>query len=82
MKICAFLLTFVMLISVTGCFGGPVTEIADESDSLSIPMEESKREKVTLNVWHGNGSALAFYEKMGLRPRNTMMELPLEDLGC
>lgn len=37
---------------------------------------------VTLNVWHGNGSALAFYEKMGLRPRNTMMELPLEDLGC
>jgi len=52
MKICAFLLTFVMLISVTGCFGGPVTEIADESDSLSIPMEESKREKVTLNVWH------------------------------
>lgn len=37
---------------------------------------------VTLNVWQGNESALAFYEKMGLRPRNTMMELPLEDMGC
>ena len=37
---------------------------------------------VTLNVWHGNESAMKFYEKMGLRPRNTMMELPLEDMGC
>ena len=37
---------------------------------------------VTLNVWHGNESAIKFYEKMGLRPRNTMMELPLEDTGC
>ena len=37
---------------------------------------------VTLNVWHGNESAMAFYKKMGLRPRNTTMELPLEDTGC
>ena len=37
---------------------------------------------VTLNVWQGNASAMAFYEKMGLRPRNTTMELPLEDKGC
>lgn len=29
---------------------------------------------VTLNVWCGNESALRFYEKMGLRPRNIMME--------
>ena len=30
---------------------------------------------VTLNVWCGNDSAMAFYEKMGLRPRNVMMEV-------
>lgn len=37
---------------------------------------------VTLNVWCGNDSAMAFYEKCGLRPRNIMMEMPLEDTGC
>ncbi len=35
---------------------------------------------VTLNVWCGNDSALRFYEKCGLKPRNIMMELPLEDV--
>ncbi|MBE6925129.1 MAG: GNAT family N-acetyltransferase [Ruminococcaceae bacterium] len=30
---------------------------------------------VTLNVWCGNDNAMAFYEKMGLRPRNVMMEV-------
>ena len=34
---------------------------------------------VTLNVWCGNDRAMAFYEKMGLRPRHIMMELPLCD---
>ena len=34
---------------------------------------------VTLNVWQGNDSALAFYEKMGLTPRNIYMETRLED---
>ncbi len=34
---------------------------------------------VTLNVWTGNDSAIRFYEKMGLRPRKTTLELPLED---
>ena len=34
---------------------------------------------VTLNVWQGNHSALAFYEKMGLPPRNIYMETRLED---
>ena len=33
---------------------------------------------ITLNVWQGN-SALEFYEKMGMRPRKTILELPLED---
>ncbi|MBQ2244555.1 MAG: GNAT family N-acetyltransferase [Oscillospiraceae bacterium] len=32
---------------------------------------------VTLNVWCGNDSAMRFYEKMGLRPRNIMMETVL-----
>ena len=29
---------------------------------------------VTLNVWCGNDSAMHFYEKMGMRPRNITME--------
>ena len=29
---------------------------------------------VTLNVWCGNDSAMAFYEKRGLKPRNIHME--------
>ena len=33
---------------------------------------------VTLNVWQGN-SALNFYEKMGMKPRKTTLELRLED---
>ena len=34
---------------------------------------------ITLNVWCGNDSAMAFYEKMGLTPRHIMMEQKLED---
>ena len=34
---------------------------------------------ITLNVWCGNDSAMAFYEKQGLKPRNIHMELRLED---
>jgi ribosomal protein S18 acetylase RimI-like enzyme len=37
---------------------------------------------VTLNVWCGNDNAMAFYEKMGLRPRSIMMEQALEDEEC
>ena len=33
---------------------------------------------ITLNVWEGN-SARDFYEKMGLTPRKTTLELRLED---
>ncbi len=32
---------------------------------------------VTLNVWQGNDSAMAFYEKMGLTPRSITMEAKL-----
>lgn len=34
---------------------------------------------LTLNVWCGNDGAMRFYEKVGLRPRNITMEMPLED---
>ena len=33
---------------------------------------------ITLNVWNGNTDAMAFYRAMGLRPRSTMLELPME----
>ena len=36
---------------------------------------------ITLNVWHGN-SAQKFYEKMGMKPRKTTLELGLEDATC
>ena len=32
---------------------------------------------LTLNVWTGNDAARRFYEKMGMRPKETLMELPL-----
>ena len=32
---------------------------------------------VTLNVWHGNDSALRFYENAGFTPRKTYMEVKL-----
>lgn len=32
---------------------------------------------VTLNVWAGNENALRFYEKMGMKPRSTQMEIDL-----
>ena len=33
--------------------------------------------RVTLNVWCGNDSAMRFYEKQGLKPRNIHMETVL-----
>ena len=40
--------------------------------------EEAKRRgcyEVTLNVWEGNDSARAFYEKLGMKPKETNMEI-------
>ena len=34
---------------------------------------------LTLNVWCGNQGAMRFYEQMGMKPRNIMMELSLEE---
>lgn len=33
--------------------------------------------EITLNVWEGNNSAKAFYDKMQMKPKSTMMELIL-----
>ena len=40
-------------------------------------LEEARRlgcADVTLNVWEGNDGAKRFYEKMGMRPKETQME--------
>lgn len=34
--------------------------------------------EVSLNVWEGNDSARHFYEKMGMKPKETQMEFILE----
>jgi len=34
---------------------------------------------VTLNVWCGNDSAMAFYESRGMKPRKIYMEASLEE---
>ena len=36
-------------------------------------------QSVTLNVWCGNDSALAFYESRGMKPRKIYMETSLEE---
>ena len=43
--------------------------------------EEAKRlgcYEITLNVWEGNYGAKRFYDKMGMKPKSTTMELILE----
>lgn len=43
-------------------------------------LEEAARRgcaDVTLNVWEGNDAAKRFYEKMGMTPKETLMELRL-----
>ena len=43
---------------------------------------EAKREgcrDVTLCVWEGNDAARAFYDRMGMRPRETVMELDIPE---
>lgn len=36
--------------------------------------------EVTLNVWEGNDSARLFYEKMGMKPKETQMEYIIDKL--
>ncbi len=43
--------------------------------------EEARRMgcyEITLNVWEGNDSARKFYDRMGLKPQKTQMELILK----
>lgn len=39
-------------------------------------------QSLTLNVWCGNDAAQRFYAQLGLRPRNMMMEISLEETTC
>ena len=41
--------------------------------------KDCKYYNVTLNVWTGNPGAVAFYEKLGLKPQKIGMEMILED---
>ena len=36
--------------------------------------------EITLNVWEGNDAARAFYDKMGMKPKETQMEFILGDV--
>ncbi len=38
--------------------------------------------RITLNVWAFNESALAFYQKCGMKMQRIFMETPLEELKC
>ena len=47
---------------------------------FAFALEEARRlgcDEVTLNVWEGNDAARRFYEKLGMRPKETQMEYPL-----
>ena len=47
---------------------------------FAFALEEARRlgcADVTLNVWEGNDAARRFYEKLGMRPKETQMEYTL-----
>lgn len=39
--------------------------------------KEHHFDAITLNVWCGNDNAMRFYENVGMKPRNIMMEMKL-----
>lgn len=49
---------------------------------LFLHVQETARQmgcyEITLNVWAGNDGASAFYDKMGMKPQSTRMELILQ----
>lgn len=54
------------------------------SELFHFVLEEARRRgcyEVTLNVWEGNDPARCFYEKMGMKPKETQMELILQQAG-
>ena len=54
---------------------------ATAAANLAAAAKAEGADFITLNVWQGN-SALQFYEKMGMTPRKTTLELPLEETLC
>ena len=46
-------------------------------DTAKRLAEENGCDMLTLNVWSGNSAAAAFYEKMGMTPQRTELELKL-----
>lgn len=48
-------------------------------DQACTYAKELHCQTITLNVWYGNSSAMAFYERQGLKPRNMYMETRLEE---
>ena len=58
------------------------TGVATELFRLVTAIAKAEGAKfITLNVWEGN-SALRFYEKLGMKPRKTTLDLPLEETLC
>lgn len=58
-----------------GCRGqGIATALFDHAVGYARQLKE---DAITLNVWCGNDSAMKFYEKVGLKPRNVLMEMKL-----
>ena len=47
-------------------------------DDLCVAADTRGMHELTLNVWEGNDSARHFYEKMGMKPKETMMEYILK----
>ena len=50
---------------------GIATELFKYCELLA---KKEKCNSITLNVWHLNNGAIAFYEKMGMNPLKTIME--------
>ena len=53
---------------------GIATALFDHAVSYA---KQQRYDAITLNVWCGNDSAMRFYEKAGMKPRNILMEMKL-----
>ena len=63
------------------CVDGSVRGKGIGKALFSYVKAEAKRlgcSEVTLAVWHGNDSAMAFYEKQGMIPKETIMEIKID----
>lgn len=63
------------------CVDGSVRGKGIGKALFSYVKSEAKRlscSEVTLAVWHGNDSAMAFYERQGMTPKKTIMEIKID----